>query len=81
MNTYILEGSLLLGGAIDRGGNLEEPISRGAVNRFSARTFHEAKRKKYMARAQAEKFDFILPAYIHLAYSRCITRVLCIVPY
>ena len=47
MHACILGGSLL-GGAMDCGGNLEEPISRVAVKKMSARTSHEAKRKEDM---------------------------------
>ena len=41
-------GGSLLGGAMDGGGSLEEPISRVSVKKMSARTSHEAKRKEDM---------------------------------
>ena len=64
MHTCILGGSLL-GGAMDGGGNLEEPISRVAVKKMSARTSHEAKRKEDME-LRRKRLIYIHTSYIQL---------------
>jgi hypothetical protein len=50
---------------MDGGGNLEEPISRVAVKKMSARTSHEAKRKEDME-LRRKRLIYIHTSYIQL---------------
>ncbi len=69
MHTCILGGSLL-GGAMDSGGNLEEPISRVVVKKMSARTYHEAKRKEDMELRRKRLIDIHTNSWCYM-YNPC----------